>query len=277
MNKMVLTNRNIVYVVSVLLFWVTSNGVAQDCELVGIELAKAPKNIENIPAYNLGTKLNFFVNDTAQVTGLLKDYEIEHWVTNTGKDLKAEHQKLALQEVKLDYKIARDTALLTQRGFWFENGQGFTFKLHSWGLPDSLSTSLKVKGNIGYTVLEPGKVITEDITHLAGNFDFETMSMDFKGNTIDLKKVVYGRGSDAYTTFSGSVINNTYEVAIQNLQFLDSDRNVLDELYFGYKNQYNDASTRNRVDLTGTSILRIYYRKVNIKNAVIGHTFGLGF
>lgn len=183
-------NRKIAYVVSVLLFWAAPYGVAQDCELVGIELAKAPKSIENIPAYNLGTKLNFFVNDTAQVTGLVKDYEIEHWVTNTGKDLKAEHQKLALQEVKLDYKIARDTALLTHRDFWFEKGQGFTFKFHSWGLPDSLSTSIKVKGNVGYTVLEPGMVITEEITHLAGNFGFETMSMDFKGNTIDLKKVV---------------------------------------------------------------------------------------
>lgn len=66
-------------------------------------------------------------------------------------------------------------------------------------------------------------------------------------------------------------------MAVQNMQFLDSDGNVLDELYFGYKNQYNGANTRNRVDLKGTTVVKIHYQKLIIKKVAIDKNFGLGF
>jgi len=249
----------------------------QNAEIVGIELAKAPASFADAPAYNFGTKLNLFVRDTAVVTGLVASYEIEQWHTNTLKDLKAAHRNLAAHEVRQNYRIARDTALLNQNDFRTERGKGFTFKLHSWALPDSAATSISIKVGLGYTVLEPGKVLTEDITHLAGNFGFETASFDFKGNTIDLKKAVYGRDKNTYTTVKGNIINKAYGFAVQKIEFLDVNGKAMDELYFSFNNQYVDAGTRNRVDLTSTAIIRIYYQKVKLKKVVLAETFGLGF
>ncbi len=250
---------------------------SQKLEIVGLELAKPPSNFQKTPYYNFGTKLTFFVQDTSQVTGLISTYEVKDWITDTGKDLKLEHRQLALQAVALDYRMAKDTALLTQRGFWLEKGKGFTLKLHSWALPAKGDSFMVVKGTVGYTTLDQGEVQIEDITHLAGNFGFESMRMDVKGNTITLKKVVYGKGEDAYSTFKGNLRNNSYAFAIQKMEFLDSTGKVTDELYFGFKNEYSGASTRNRVDLTTTSKLRIYYQKLQTKKIVLSETFGLGF
>ena len=249
---------------------------SQKLELVGLELAKPPSNFESAPFYNFGTKLTFFVKDTSQVTGLVSTYEIKDWDTDTGKDLKSEHHQLALQAVALDYRMAKDTALLTQRGFWLEKGKGFTLKLHSWALPDKGASFMAIKGILGYTTLDQGEVQIEEITHLAGNFGFESMRMDVKGNTITLKKVVYGKGEDAYTTFKGDLRNDRYAFAIQKMEFLDSTSKVMDELYFGFNNEYSGASTRNRVDLIATSKLRIHYQKLQTKRIVLAETFGLG-
>ena len=256
-------------------FLATGFGLAQDVELVGIELVKAPPDFEDLPANNLGIKLSFFVRDTAIVTGLTRKYTIAQWVTDTGKDLKQEHLQLAKEAVQKDYYVARDTALLSNRGFGREHGKGFVFKIHGWVLPDSLSTSIKIKGTIDYTVLEPGDVLVEDITHLAGNISM-LGSLEFMGNNINLMGKIYGKGEDAYKAFNGTVANNTYEVAIQKMEFMDDDKNVLDELYFGFSNQYN-TNTRNRVDLDKTAIIRIYYRKLKVKKVFVEKNFGLGF
>jgi len=58
---------------------------------------------------------------------------------------------------------------------------------------------------------------------------------------------------------------------------LDVNGKAMDELYFSFNNQYVDAGTRNRVDLTSTAIIRIYYQKVKLKKVVLAETFGLGF
>ncbi len=250
--------------------------MAQNGELVGLQLARPPSTFTKAKPQNFGTKLTFFVNDTAVVTGLTTSYTIKKWATDTGVDLKKEHQKMAADTVLEDYRMARDTALLSNRGFYHENGQGFSVKLHSWALPDSLAASMSIHAEIEYTVMEPGEVLIEDITHLAGNFGFETMTMDFKGNAIALRKAVYGRGENAYTTFSGTVTNQAYEFAIQNMQFLDGEGNVLDELYFGLNNAYETRTTK-RVDLLGTAILRMRYRKLKVKRAAVETTFGMGF
>ncbi|WP_350293317.1 hypothetical protein [uncultured Croceitalea sp.] len=248
---------------------------AQDAELAGIELTKAPSNFKDAPPYNFGTKLTFFVNDTAGVTGLTKSYKVEKWVTNSGKDLKKEHQSLAKVAVEEDYRKAKDTTILSKRGFQPENGKGFIFKIHSWALPNSDATTMTIKGEIYYTVLEPADVLVEDITHLAGNID-GLKSLEFKGNTIDLKQKSYGKGESAYMTFNGTVTNKTYEAAIQSMQFLDVNGKLIDELYFGLNNQYN-ANTRNNVDLKNAAVIRMYYRKLKIKKIRINRTFGLGF
>lgn len=248
---------------------------AQNVELVGIELAKAPSNFKDAPPYNFGTKLTFFVNDTAGVTGLTKSYNVEEWLTNSGKDLKKEHQSIAKVAVEEDYRKAKDTTILSKRGFQPENGKGFIFKMHSWVLPNSDATTMTIKGEIYYTVLEPLDLLVEDITHLAGNID-GLKRLEFKGNTIDLNQKNYGKGENAFMTFNGSVTNKAYEAAIQNMQFLDVDGELMDELYFGLNNQYN-ANTRNNVDLKNAAVIRIHYRKLKIKKIRIDRTFGLGF
>ena len=249
---------------------------AQNTELVGIELAKAPSDLKNASAYNFGTKLTFFASDTSVITGLTTSYKIKKWITDTGKDLKQEHNELAKIAIEKDYRVARDTSILSKRGFWQEHRKGFTFKLHNWGLPDSSTTSMTVKAEIKYTVLTTDEVAKEDITHLAGNFSFDTMSLDFMGNTINLKKKVYGKGEEAYTTFNGTMTNKAYLVAIKTMQFLNSEGKVMDELYFGLNNNYN-TSTRNRVDLRNVTVVRMHYRKLKIKKVKINSTFGLGF
>ncbi len=247
----------------------------QEIELVGIELARFPKNLDIGNASEAGMRIQFFVKDTAAVTGLTTTYKLGEWVTDTRRDLHAEHQKLASAAVQSDYQMARDTALLSERGFWYEQGKGFVFRFHSWALPDSGATSVSLKAEIEYTVLVPGEVIVEDITHLAGNIDGLT-GFDFKGNVISLKQKTYGVGEEAYMTFSGTVTNKTYQTAIQTMQFLDSEGQVLDELYFGLNNNYN-TRTRTRVDLRHASIIRMLYRKLMTKKVRIDSTFGLGF
>ncbi len=270
-------NKNLAKVFSVLLFLVSHYTMAQECRLIGIELMRAPEAFKDAPAYNFGTKLKFFASDTLQVTGLSSKYRIKRWSTDTGTDLIGEHKKLTKVEVQRDYSSAKDTMILSNRDFWQENGKGFVFELHSWAIPESDAKTMTLEGGIGYTVLEEGDVLFEDITHLAGNFGFETMSLDFKGNTIDLKKVVYGRGEEAYSTFSGAINNKAYGFAIQKMEFLDNTGAVLDELFFGYANTYSGASTRNRVDLLKTSVLRIHYKKLTLKQIAIKETFGIGF
>lgn len=261
-----------------IVFLFVLNGLqSQKPELVGLELAKPPSNFEIPPHYNFGTKITFFVKDTAQVTGMVREYKIKEWVTDTGKDLKAEHEQLASQEVRSNYRAAKDTALLEQQEFWLEKGKGFSLKIHSWALPDKKASSMAIEGFVGYTVLDTDEVFTEDITHLAGNFGFETMSLDFRGNTIDLKKVVYGKDQDAYVTFKGDVRNKNYAFAIQKMEFLDSEGKTVDELFFGFNNDYFGASTRNRIDLRNTAVLRIHYQKLLKKKTLLNETFGLGF
>ncbi len=247
----------------------------QDIELVGVELARFPKDLEIGNASEAGIRIQFFVKDTATVTGLTTTYKLKEWITDSGRDLHEEHQKLANAAVQSDYQMARDTALLSERGFWYEQGKGFVFRFHSWALPDHKTTAMSLKAEIEYSVLVPGEVIAEDITHLAGNIDGLT-GFDFKGNAISLKQKTYGLGEEAYMTFSGTVTNKTYQTAIQTMQFLDSEGVVLDELYFGLNNKYN-TRTRNRVDLKHASVVRILYRKLMTKKVGVDSSFGLGF
>ncbi|KQC30365.1 hypothetical protein [Flagellimonas eckloniae] len=249
---------------------------AQNVELTGVELAKAPADFVDVRPYHFGTKLTFFVKDTTAVTGLASSSYIKQWVTNTDKDLKHEHQQLVSVALYKNYSVHKDTALvLTQRDFWPEKNVGFSFKIHSWALPDRSATSISVKGTIEYTALEPGEVLVEDITHLSGNIEGLT-SLEFIGNSIDLKPKVYGNGAEAYLTFNATVTNKAYQVAIQTMQFLDNEGKLLDELYFGLSNNYN-TNTRNRIDLKNTVVIRMHYRKLKVKKVVVDNTFGLGF
>ena len=248
---------------------------AQEVQLIGVELAKAPSGFKESPPYNFGTKLTFFVKDTAVVTGLTTTYDIDRWVTDIGQDLHQEHQKLAVEAVQNDYRITKDTALLSERGFWPEHGKGFVFKLHSWALPDSATTSMSIKAEVEYTVLAPDEVLIKDITHLAGNIEGLT-GLEFMGNSIELKPKVHGQGTEAYMTFNGTVTNKTYQVAIKTMQFLDNEGKMLDELYFGLNNTYN-TSTRNRVDLRNATIVRMHYRRLKNKKVIIDEVLGLGF
>lgn len=252
-----------------------SSVYGQDADLVGIELARFPEGQDIGNVSEAGTRIQFFVKDTAVVTGLTTFYTLEKWVTNTGKDLLTEHQKLASATVHNNFRMARDTSLLSEHGFWYEQGKGFVFRFHSWALPDRATTSISMKGEIGYTVLVPGKPIIEDITHLAGNIDGLT-GFEFMGNSIKLSQKTYGKGEEVYVTFNGAVTNKAYQTAIQTMQFLDKEGKVLDELFFGLNNSYS-TRTRNRVDLRNTTIIRMLYRQLKIKMAVIDSVFGLGF
>ncbi|SHG74841.1 hypothetical protein [Flagellimonas flava] len=247
----------------------------QNIELVGIELARFPKDMKIGNASDAGTRIQFFVKDTVVVTGLTKSFKLEQWTTNTGRNLDYEHSKLVTTAVLKDNRMARDTALLSQRGFWSEHGKGFVFKLHSWALPDSAAISMSIKAEVEYTTLTPEKVLLEDITHLAGNIEGLT-GLEFMGNSIDLRPKLYGQGTEAYMTFNGTLTNKTYQVAIKTMQFLDKEGKIMDELYFGLNNNYS-TSTRNRVDLRKAVVLRMHYRKLKVKKIKIDSTFGLGF
>ncbi|MEO0571507.1 MAG: hypothetical protein AAF039_07350 [Bacteroidota bacterium] len=248
---------------------------SQKAELVGLELARFPKGLDIGNVSEAGTRMQFFVRDTAVVTGLTTTYKLEQWVTNVGDDLHGEHQKVANAAVQQNYQMARDTALLSERGFWPEKGKGFVFRFHSWAFPDSGATSISLKAEIEYTVLASGETSTEDITHLAGNIDGLT-GFEFKGNRIDLKQKIQGQGEDAYMMFSGTVANTAYNTTIQSVEFLDSNEKVMDALYFGFNNSYT-TNTRNRTDLRKAAIIRVHYRNLKTKKVRIDETCGLGF
>lgn len=247
----------------------------QKAELVGLELARFPKGLDIGNVSEAGTRMQFFVRDTAVVTGLTTSYNLEQWITNAGDDLHGEHQKIANTALQQNYQIARDTSLLSERGFWPEQGKGFVFRFHSWAVPDQGATSISLKADIEYTVLASSETRIEDITHLVGNIDGLT-GFEFKGNSIELKQRIQGQGQDAYMMFNGTVVNTAYKTTIQRVEFLDSNEKVMDALYFGFNNNYT-TNTRNRTDLRKAVIIRVHYRNLKTKKVRIDETCGLGF
>lgn len=250
---------------------------AQEYDLVEVEAAKPPKfSFESVPQ-QFGIKLNFLVSDSMNVNGLVDSYNIYHWKSNTDEDLLKAHKDLALEAVRENYRIARDTSIIERNSFWKENGKGFSIKFHNWVFPKEEATNYSFKGAISYTVLKNEESLIEDITHLVGNFTFDNLSMEFKGNTIDLSKEIYGKEEEAYSTFKGSIKNKDYNYGVQKIEFIDANGETLDVIFFGYNNTYYDARTRNRVDLTNTATLRIYYAELIRKNVEIDVNYSIAF